>query len=162
MLLWHCHSCLVFMFLSCLVLTQDPVKDFSLHLNVISFKYLCSRTFLFFFYLWHCSIEVSCFTECFSFWIHLITGVIVAGFRWSIFGVKMQRRSSVLVLHVHIRGSGVTLPSNWHCGPWLRRWLLDFSSVCTSHLLHRFWVICDSLRLWKMQFPNNLSPSSSQ
>ena len=31
--------------------------------------------------------------------------------------------------------------------PGLRRWWLDFSSVCTSHSLDRFWLICDSLRL---------------
>ena len=133
-LLWHCHGCLVFTFLSCLLLTQDPVKDFSLHLNVLSLNYLCSRTFLFF-SLWHCSVEVSCFTEYFSFRVHLLTGVPVAGLR----GVSAKAKlcPSAPRAHEGLRGhSAVT----GIVAPGLRRGLLDFSSVCTSPL-DRFWLI---------------------
>ena len=100
-----------------------------------------------FFSLWHCSVEVSCFTEYFSFWIHLLTGVLVAGFGWSIFGVKMQRRSSVPVPLCTRGAQGSLCPVTGIVAPGLRRWLLDFSSVCTSHPLDRSSLICDSLRL---------------
>ena len=119
-LLWHCHSCLVLAFLSCLVLTQDPVKDFSLHLNVISLKYLCSRTFLFFFFM-----TLFCWSQLF-YRIFLILdppayrcpcGWVRVKHLWCQ-NAKAQLCPSA---PVHTRGSGFTLPSNWHCGPWAEK-----------------------------------------
>ena len=60
-----------------------------------------------------CSVEVSCFTEYFSFRVHLLTGAPVAGLRC----VSAKAQLCPSALHAH-EGLRVNLPSDWHRGPW--------------------------------------------